>query len=82
MIWERREGEMLKITYDELLKDKRVIEEIQRHLWIESEKAGYDRGFEWAKENWLRHYAEEWVKYYMPEKLVTAAAKGKPKKKP
>lgn len=62
----------LKISKGELLKDKRVMEEIHRHLWIESEKAGYDRGLDWAKEDWLNRYAVEWVKYYMPEKLVSA----------
>ena len=45
----------------ELLKDSKVIEEIHRHLWIESEKAGYDRGLEWAAENWLNHYAKVWM---------------------
>ena len=28
----------------ELLKDKRVVEEINKHLWIESQKAGYSIG--------------------------------------
>ena len=71
---------MVKINHEELLKDKRVIEEIHRHLWIESEKTGYDRGFEWAKEDWLNRYAMEWMKYYMPEKLAgKIKSKGKPK---
>ncbi len=52
----------------ELLKDKRVIEEINRHLWIESEKAGRDIGFEAAVEDWLKKYSAEWIKYHMPEK--------------
>jgi hypothetical protein len=51
----------------ELLKDKRVIEEINKHLWIESQKAGYSIGFERASDEWLRLYAAEWMKYHNPE---------------
>lgn len=52
----------------ELLKDKRVVEEINRHLWIESQKAGYSIGIERATDEWLRLYAEGWMKYHMPDK--------------
>lgn len=52
----------------ELLKDKRVIQEINKHLWIESQKAGYSIGFERATDEWLRLYAAEWMKYHQPEK--------------
>lgn len=52
----------------DLLKDKRVIEEINRHLWIESQKAGYSIGIERATDEWLRLYAEGWMKYHLPEK--------------
>ena len=51
-----------------LLKDKRVIEEINRHLWIESQKAGYSIGAEHATEEWLRLYAKDWMKYHEPER--------------
>jgi hypothetical protein len=51
----------------ELLKDKRVIEEINKHLWIESQKAGYSIGIERATDEWLRLYAEGWLKYNRPE---------------
>ncbi len=54
----------------ELLKDKRVIEEINKHLWIESQKAGYSIGIERATDEWLKLYAEGWMKYHMPEKRV------------
>ena len=53
-----------------LLENKEVIEEIKRHLWLESEKAGHDIGFEKAAEDWLSKYAVEWVKFHMPEKLA------------
>ncbi|MFA5059883.1 MAG: hypothetical protein WC676_04580 [Candidatus Omnitrophota bacterium] len=55
---------MAKIDLKELLKDKRVVEEINRHLWIESEKAGYDIGFEKAAEDWLKRFSAEWVKFH------------------
>ncbi len=53
----------------ELLKDKRVMEEIHKHLWIESQKVGYSIGMERATDEWLRLYAEGWMRYHMPEKL-------------
>lgn len=52
----------------ELLKDKRVIDEINKHLWIESQKAGYSIGMERATDEWFRLYAEGWMKYHMPDK--------------
>ena len=54
----------------DLLKDKRVIEEINRHLWIESEKAGRDIGFEAAADDWLKKYSTEWIKFHTPEKTT------------
>ncbi len=59
----------------ELLKDKRVIEEINRHLWIESQKAGYSIGIERATDEWLKLYAEGWMKYHLPEKYTAIQAK-------
>jgi hypothetical protein len=53
-----------------LLSDKRVIAEIERHLWIESEKAGYDIGFDRAKEEWLKNFSKAWMAYHMPENLL------------
>ncbi len=59
----------------DLLKDKRVSEEINRHLWIESQKAGYSIGIERATDEWLRLYAEGWMKYHMPRKYSSLQAK-------
>ena len=59
----------------DLLKDKRVMEEIHRHLWIESQKAGYNIGVERATDEWLQLYAEGWMKYHMPDKYETLQAK-------
>ena len=59
----------MKITdLRELLKDKRVREEIHKHLWIESQKAGCNIGLERATDEWLRFYAIGWLKYHEPQK--------------
>ena len=63
----------------ELLKDKRVVEEINKHLWIESQKAGYSIGIERATDEWLRLYAEGWLKYNRPAEYAKRKKK-KPKK--
>ncbi len=52
-----------------LLEVKEVVEEINRHLWLESEKAGYDIGYEKAAEDWLSKYALDWIKHHAPEKV-------------
>ena len=62
----------IEIDSPKLLSDKRVIEEIHRHLWIESEKAGYDIGFEKASEDWLKNFAPAWMEYHMPEEFQKA----------
>lgn len=35
-------------------------EEILRHKWLESEKAGKDIGFEKALLDWVRHHRKDW----------------------
>jgi len=55
----------LLIDPKKLLRNKRVIEEIGRHKWLESEIAGYDIGFEAAAEDWLKNHAAAWVAYHM-----------------
>ena len=35
-------------------------EEILKHKWIESEKAGKDIGFERALLDWIRNYRDAW----------------------
>ena len=59
---------MPKPELKEMLKDRRVVEEINRHLWIESEKAGHDIGFEQAAQDWYKRCACEWTKHHMPGK--------------
>ena len=53
-------GQKMKGGPKKLLQDERVREEIDKHKWLESEKAGYDIGFEKAAEDWISRYADEW----------------------
>ncbi len=52
----------------ELLKNKAVQQEISRHRWLESEKAGRDIGFESAAQDWLNRFSSAWMQYNMPQK--------------
>jgi len=40
-------------------------EEILRHKWIESEKAGRDIGFDVALVDWILHYRAGWRRAYV-----------------
>jgi len=64
----------------ELLKSKGVIEEINKHLWIESQKVGYSIGIERATDEWIRLYGEGWMKYHMPDKYKVLKSKKKKEK--
>ena len=43
--------------YNEFLAER---EEIMKHKWIESEKAGNDIGFERALLDWVMNYRDKW----------------------
>ena len=43
--------------YKEFLRER---EEILKHKWIESEKAGHDVGFEWALLDWNFNHRNNW----------------------
>lgn len=45
------------LLYKEFLKER---EEILKHKWIESEKAGHDVGFEWALLDWNFRHRNNW----------------------
>jgi hypothetical protein len=45
------------VLYKEFLAER---EEILRHKWLESEKAGYDIGFERALLDWIVKYRSAW----------------------
>ena len=66
-----RSAMMKKKDHTKLLRNKKVIEEINRHLWIESEKMGYDIGFERAAEDWLERFSKAWMKYHMPKRKIS-----------
>lgn len=69
---------MSTIKNQELLKDARVQEEISRHRWIESEKAGTDIGFDKAANDWLTRFSDGWLKHNTAPKA--AAPKAEPKR--
>ncbi len=46
--------------YREFLAER---EEILRHKWLESEKAGYDIGFERALLDWIVKHRSNWRKH-------------------
>ena len=54
-------------TTKKLLNNKKVVEEIDRHRWIESEKAGRDIGFDRASTDWLERFSQAWMDYHMPK---------------
>ncbi len=54
---------MIKAKNIELLKEERVQQEISRHRWIESEKAGQDIGYDKAAGDWLNLYSDGWLAY-------------------
>jgi hypothetical protein len=56
-------------TGDDLLKNSTLYkefqaerEEIMKHKWIESEKVGYDIGFERALTDWIIKHRSKWRK--------------------
>ncbi|MCA9408580.1 MAG: hypothetical protein H6755_01110 [Candidatus Omnitrophica bacterium] len=63
-----------------LLKDRKVVEEINRHLWIESEKAGHDIGFDNAAADWLERFSKAWLEYHMPKKSAATTTESSTKK--
>lgn len=48
-------------VYKEFLAER---EEIMRHKWLESEKAGYDIGYDKALLDWIMNHRDKWRKSY------------------
>ena len=67
-------------TNKKLLQNKKVIEEINRHQWIESEKAGHDIGFERASTQWLEEFSKAWMQYHMPKRKAPVSKSASPKR--
>ena len=59
--------------YQEFLAER---EEILKHKWIESERLGYDIGFERALLDWIRKHRDAW-RANRRATLATAAVGGK-----
>ena len=53
--------------YREVLAER---EEIMRHKWLESEKAGVDIGFEEALTNWMVNHRSQWRKRRKAERAT------------
>jgi len=70
----------MSIEPKKLLRDKRVIDEIKRHKWLESEIAGYDIGFEKAAEDWLKKYSNDWITYHQSHQKKFKNSPSKKKK--
>jgi hypothetical protein len=54
--------------YKEFLAER---EEILRHKWLESEKAGEDIGFEKALLDWIRKHRDHWRAARRPKKTLS-----------
>ena len=56
---DRPEQDFIKQSslYQEFLAER---EEILKYKWLESEKAGYDIGFERALLDWIRKHRDQW----------------------
>jgi hypothetical protein len=59
------------VLYKEFLAER---EEILKHKWIESEKAGADIGFEKALTDWILKYRSNWRSKRMKESRAEPTA--------
>lgn len=57
--------------YQEFLAER---DEILKHKWIESEKAGYDIGFERAMTDWLVNHSAAWRRWRKAQRDQTSDA--------
>lgn len=63
------------IFYQEFLFEK---DEILRHKWIESEKVGYDIGFEKALIDWMLRHRSCWLERRREEREARSAQRVRP----
>jgi hypothetical protein len=68
---------MSSINSAELLKDRDVLNEIDRYKWLASEKAGSDIGFERASREWINTYSKKYLTQH-PGKLTALWFKSQP----
>jgi hypothetical protein len=57
--------------YQEFLAER---EEILKHKWLESERLGYDIGFERALLDWIRKHREGWRAARRQQQSVTSVS--------
>ena len=65
---------MMSNSKEKLLTNKKAVEEINRHRWIESEKIGHDIGFETASGDWLEKFSSAWMQYHMPNRKTSSSS--------
>ncbi len=70
---------MISSSMEKLLQDKRAVEEINKHKWFASEKAGYDIGFEKAAKDWINRFGTEWARKHGYESMASSAQPSQPK---
>jgi hypothetical protein len=54
-------------VYQEYLAER---EEILKHKWLESEKAGRDLGFEWALTDWVVKHRTGWRRWRKAQRAL------------
>jgi hypothetical protein len=59
---------MNSALYREFLAER---EEILRHKWLESEKAGYDIGFDRALLDWIVRHRADWRKSRQKQQVAS-----------
>ncbi|MBF0486141.1 MAG: hypothetical protein HQL16_06480 [Candidatus Omnitrophica bacterium] len=62
---------------EKLLQVKEVVEEINRHKWLQSEMVGFDIGFDKAADDWFKKHATAWVTHHMPKGFKEIKKNGK-----
>jgi len=72
-----RKDYTVQLDREKLLQIKEVVEEINRHKWLQSEMAGFDIGFDKAVKDWFALYAQAWVAYHLPKFGKEAKSKKK-----
>lgn len=60
----------MNVTQSAIYKEFLALrEEIDKHKWIESEKAGYDVGWAYAVIDWTMKHKTKWLQSRRKEKL-------------
>jgi hypothetical protein len=71
---EPEDSDYFHVQSSELYKEFQAQKEERiRHKWIESEKAGYDIGFERALTDWRIKYRTKWLEARMKKRLQSQA---------